>query len=197
MLLRFSTAEFGLFGPAAVECERASGMKTAALRRIEGARDFALQDDPLSLCVGIRRGHGRKQSLGVRMAWRAEEFVASANLDDLPEVHHRYPIGQMLNDGEIVANEEESQAELVLEVRKEVDDLSLDGNIKGGDRLVADDQAGTGRECARNADALALAAREFVREAPHGIGGEAHLEPSASSMASRWLAIKSMPSFSA
>lgn len=65
------------------------------------------------------------------MAWRVEDCVAAANLDNPPEVHHRYPIGQVFNDGEIVAYEEESQAKFVLEVREKVDDLSLHRNIEG------------------------------------------------------------------
>ncbi len=53
----------------------------------------------------------------------------------------------------------------LLQVGEQVDDLRLDRNVERRDRLVADDQVGAGRERAGDADALALAARELVREA--------------------------------
>ena len=48
---------------------------------------------------------------------------------------------------------------------QQVQDLRLDRDVERADRLVADDQLGPQRERARDADALALAARELVRVA--------------------------------
>jgi hypothetical protein len=52
-----------------------------------------------------------------------------------------------------------------LQIVQKVDHLRLDRDVECGDRLVADDQARVERERAGDADALALAAGEFVREA--------------------------------
>ncbi len=57
------------------------------------------------------------------------------------------------------------EAELVLQVLEQVEDLRLDRDVERRDRLVADDQLRLERERAGDADPLALAARELVRVA--------------------------------
>ncbi len=51
-----------------------------------------------------------------------------------------------------------------LQVVEQVDDLRLDRDVERRDRLVADDQLRPQRERARDADPLALTARELRRE---------------------------------
>jgi hypothetical protein len=63
--------------------------------------------------------------------------------------------------------------ELGLQILKQIQDLSLDRDIQGGDRLVGNNQAGPERQRAGNPDTLALAATEGVGEAPHVLGPEA------------------------
>ena len=58
---------------------------------------------------------------------------------------------------------------------QQVDDLALDRDVERGDRLVADDEARLERERARDADALALPARELVRIAFRHVGKQADL----------------------
>ncbi len=66
------------------------------------------------------------------------------------------------------------QAEPRLHVFEQIQDLGADRDVEGGDRLVADDQAGLQHQRAGNRDALALPAGEFMRPAvPHQIGVEA------------------------
>ena len=72
-----------------------------------------------------------------------------------------------------MGDEEIGQAELLLQVLQQVDHLRLDRDVERRDRLVADDQLGLDRERAGDADALALAAGEFVREAAHVVGLQA------------------------
>ena len=54
---------------------------------------------------------------------------------------------------------------LLLQVAQQVDDLRLDRHVERRDRLVGDDELRVDGERARDADALALAARELVRVA--------------------------------
>ena len=68
-----------------------------------------------------------------------------------------------MDDVQIVRNEEIGQPQLVLQVLEEVDDLRLDGDVQGGDRLVADDELRVRGQGARDADALPLSAGELVR----------------------------------
>ena len=79
----------------------------------------------------------------------------------------------VLDDRQIVGDEEIGEAELLLQVLQQIDDLGLDRHVERRDRLVADDQLGLDRERARDADALALAAGELVRIAAHVIGLQA------------------------
>ena len=53
--------------------------------------------------------------------------------------------------------------QLVLQIHQQIDDLRLNRHIQRGHRFVADDQLRIERQRARDADALALAAGEFVR----------------------------------
>ena len=64
---------------------------------------------------------------------------------------------------EIVRDEEVGRARARPAVRQQVDDLRLYRHVERRHRLVADDQARAQSQRARDADALALAAREFVR----------------------------------
>ena len=60
-------------------------------------------------------------------------------------------------------NEEHGDAQLAPQIVQKVDDLRLDGNVERGDGLVGDDELGLHDDGARDADALALPARELVR----------------------------------
>ena len=73
----------------------------------------------------------------------------------------------MLHDRQVVGDEQVGQAEPVLQVEQQVDDLRLDRDVERRDRLVGDDQRRVERERAGDADALPLAAGEGVREAVH------------------------------
>ena len=79
----------------------------------------------------------------------------------------------MADDADVVGDEEVGEAELVLQVGEQVDDLRLDRDVEGGDRLVGDDQLRLQRQGAGDPDPLALAAGELVRVAVVVLGGEA------------------------
>ena len=75
------------------------------------------------------------------------------------------------HDREVVGDEEVGEAQLLLEVLEEVEDLGLDGDVEGRDGLVADDELRVEGEGAGDADALALAAGELVGVARMAVGG--------------------------
>jgi hypothetical protein len=95
------------------------------------------------------------------------------HFDDLAEVHHRHARGDVLHHRQVVSDKDIGQAEAPLQVLQQVDDLRLDRDVERRHRLVADDELRLDRERARDADALALAAGEFVRIALRVLGGEA------------------------
>ena len=78
----------------------------------------------------------------------------------------------MADDADVVGDEDVGEAELVLQVVEQVDDLGLDRDIEGGDRLVGDDQLRVRRQGPGDPDPLALAAGELVRVAVGVLGRE-------------------------
>ncbi len=70
-----------------------------------------------------------------------------------------------MGDGrEIVGDEEVGEPEPLLQIAQQVEDLGTDRDVERRDRLVQHHQPGRQDQRAGNGDALALAAREFVRE---------------------------------
>jgi hypothetical protein len=104
-----------------------------------------------------------------------ENLVDVTHLDDLAEIHHRDPIRDMAYDRQVMGYEKERQAHALTNVLEQVQHLRTDRDIKGRDRLVADDEPRLGRERAGNADALPLPAREFMRKPSAEFRAQAHL----------------------
>ena len=105
-----------------------------------------------------------------------EQVALVGELDDLAEIHHRDAVADVLDHREVVGDEEIGEPELALQVGQEVYYLRLHRDVESRDRLVADDQARVQGQRPGNTDALALAAREFVRKAVERLGAQAHLE---------------------
>ena len=103
------------------------------------------------------------------MAGPGIQVLLVSNFDDSAQVHHRHPVGHVFNHTQVMCYEQVRQPEAFLQVLHQVDDLCLYRHVEGRDRFVADDEARSQRECARNTDTLTLAARELVRIAS-GIG---------------------------
>ena len=67
--------------------------------------------------------------------------------------------------GKVVSDEEVAEPlGPVLQFFQQVDNLGLNGNIQGGDGLVADNEVGVSGHGARHADTLALATGELMGE---------------------------------
>src|SRR5439155_15776773 len=98
------------------------------------------------------------------------------DLDNLAEIHDRDAMADVFDDSEVVRDEEIREAELALQVAQKVDYLCLHRDVERRDRLVADDEARMQGQGAGDADALALAAGEFVRVAAERLGTQPHLE---------------------
>ncbi len=80
-----------------------------------------------------------------------------------PAAHHGDAVGHVVDHRQIVRDEQIGEAELVLQVLEQVEDLRLHRYVERRDRLVADQQVGIERQRPGDADALALAARKAVR----------------------------------
>jgi hypothetical protein len=73
----------------------------------------------------------------------------------------RYTIANILDDRKIMANKEKCHAALLLQIDKQIQDLRLNRNVKGGDRLVENNEFWIECKRARNPDTLSLAAGEL------------------------------------
>src|SRR5690606_16918742 len=91
------------------------------------------------------------------------DLPVGADLDDLAQIHHRDPVGDVAHHRQVVGDEDVGQVELVLQPFEQVHDLRLDRHVERGDRLVTDDDLGAQGQAAGDADALPLTAGELVR----------------------------------
>src|SRR4029077_10686749 len=107
------------------------------------------------------------------MARPLEQGTHLGDFDDSTEIHNSDAVADMPHHRKIMADEQDGEAELAPDLEEEIDDLCLDGDIKGGDRLVGDQETRLEHDSPRDADALTLAARKFMREALDIALGEA------------------------
>ena len=109
----------------------------------------------------------------VRMLRRSEDVGGRAELDDPSEVHHGDPVGEVLDHGQVVRDEDDRQPELALQRCDQVQDLRLHQNVERRHRLVSHDQIGLRRQRRRDRSALSLTAGELVRTRGPVTGREA------------------------
>ena len=94
-----------------------------------------------------------------------------AFLDDLAALHDVDALGHLAHDAEVVRDEQHRHAHLALQLPQQLEDLRLDGDVERRRRLVGDQQVGLVGERHGDHDALALAARELVREGVEALLG--------------------------
>jgi hypothetical protein len=102
----------------------------------------------------------------------SEECLCRCQLNDLAYVHHGDAVAHMLDDREVVRDKQVGEFELRLEIEHQIQDLGLDRDVEGRDRLVGYDQTGVEGESTSDSYTLTLAATKGVREAPNILGPE-------------------------
>lgn len=120
--------------------DRAARVEAASAGRVERAGDVAFKDDAIPFASRFGDRDGRHQRLGVGVLWVGKKLVAGCHFDDLAEVHHRHTVRDMLHDRQVVRHEEIGQPQFLLQVFQNIEHLRLNGHVKGGDRLVKDDE---------------------------------------------------------
>src|SRR5688572_14164761 len=101
------------------------------------------------------------------------DLLRLADLDDAPEVHDRDAIADVLYHAEIVRDEQVCQAELLLKVLEQIEDLCLHRDVERRHRLIANNELRLHRKRARDTETLPLAAAELVRVAGDSRGRKA------------------------
>jgi hypothetical protein len=97
-----------------------------------------------------------------------------ALLHHLAAVQHHHPVAEEPHHRQVVAHEDQGQAELLHQVEQEVEHLGADAHVERAHRLVGQQDPGRRRQGAGNGDALALATGELVGVAPSGLGRQPH-----------------------
>ena len=113
-----------------------------------------------------RRGEQHARIFGARIV---EDLLDRTLLDHLAAVHDDHAIGHLRNDRHVMGHEQHRHSVFALQAVDERQNLGLDRHVQRGRRLVGDEEARLARHRHRDHDALAHAAREFVRilfEAP-------------------------------
>ena len=96
------------------------------------------------------------------MAGALEDFADRALLDQFAGIHYADPVADLLDHGEVVADEQDGGLKLAAQVLEQVQDIGLDGGVQGGGRLVQHQKRRVGRQGHRDHDALLHAAGKLV-----------------------------------
>ena len=97
-----------------------------------------------------------------------EQSARWPRLHFLPGIHDQHPIRGIGDHGEIVRDQDERHVTLLLQVRKQVQDLLLNGHVQRCGGFVGDQQPGIAGNCHCNHHPLVHPAREQMGE-----GGDA------------------------
>ncbi|MNG01827.1 hypothetical protein D3C84_848230 [compost metagenome] len=89
-----------------------------------------MQADIGNAQVRIGREHRIQQGAGIGVTGFSKQRFARTLFDDAPQVHHRYPVGEVFDDREVVADQQIGQAEFALEVLQQVENLRLHRHIQ-------------------------------------------------------------------
>jgi hypothetical protein len=92
----------------------------------------------------------------------AEEDALGCHLTKAAKIHDADMIGNVMDDGKVVAYEQIGQSEPPLKLFDQVENLRLDRHIKGGGWLVANKKSRVAGDRSGDRNALTLAAAEFV-----------------------------------
>ena len=161
-----------LLGEAAAVDEHAGRQVGPELR--QEARDGV---QPLLVLADAAARQAAQQADRVGMARVVEDVVDGALLDEAAGVEHAHAVAHLGDHVEVVADEEDARAELLAQLRDEVEHLGLHRGVQPGRRLVEDQQRRVLGQRHGDDHALRHAARELVRvTAHHAVGiGDLHL----------------------
>ena len=90
------------------------------------------------------------------MPGAGKERGLAGNLHQAPQVHHAHGIADITDHAQIVRDEEIRQAQALLKVAQQVQNLRLHGDIEGGDGFIGHYQPRFGGKSARDPDTLPL-----------------------------------------
>ena len=76
------------------------------------------------------------------MRRRLKYVALRSQLHQVAGIHHRHPVGDLRNHGQVVRNKQHGQAKLGPQFSQQFKNLRLNGDIERGRGLVGDQQLG-------------------------------------------------------
>ena len=143
----------------AAQCDAPTSLRGAC-----ESNDVGIQHYPATRRIGIEDRNRTQQGTRVRMLRVRKQCVRAPHLYDPAQIHHGDAIANVLYETQIVGDEQIRQLEPILQLEHQANDLCLNRDIEGRDCFVGYDERGAERERTSDADALPLAAAEFMRE---------------------------------
>jgi len=98
-----------------------------------------------------------------------QDIAGRARLDDFTPVQDKDEVADVLHNGEVMRDEEESQSKFLLQILEEIHDLCLHADIQRADRFVADEELWFHGKRPGNADPLSLTTAEFMGVPEHHV----------------------------
>ena len=93
---------------------RAARVEFASLRRIDRAGDVAFQNAQLTVFLHIRGRNRSHQRFRVRVQRMVKQLLRVRQLDHVAQIHDADAVGNVLDDGKIVRDEQIGQVALFL-----------------------------------------------------------------------------------
>ena len=69
-----------------------------------------------------------------------ENLFRTCKFHHVAQIHNHDIVGNVFHNAHVMRNEHVSQVELILQILHQVQNLCLNGNVKRGNRLIADDE---------------------------------------------------------
>ena len=113
---------------AGVDDERAAVVEAAAARTGAGGRGAAGDAGERTRLAQVRDRVEQRPGVGVRGV--LEHRIPRAQLDDLAGVHHRHPVGDVGDDGEVVGHVERADPVGLAELGHRLEDHRLRGHVE-------------------------------------------------------------------
>ena len=145
--------------PGSARRRTRSARRSGSASKLRGERRHLAADHRELAGAPLRRRQRVEQLLRIRMLRRAQEGLALGELDDLAGVHDRHAVRHLRDDAEVVGDQQQRHAALGLQLRQQVEDLRLDGDVERGGRLVGDQHLGLARPARRRSSRAASGRR--------------------------------------
>ena len=111
----------------------------------------------------INRRRSGKKRLGIGVDRVGEQQLLRSPLHNSSQIHDTQAVADVLDHAQIVCDEQIGEMKFILQIHKNVQDLSLNGHIQSRYRLICYDKFRLDRQRPGYADALTLTAGKLVR----------------------------------